>query len=200
MYNDLINKKYKEQDLNKYAQKWYVNMQMEYKMEQYLQQFTNLRTVTSSIKLRDFQYRLLLGKIFTNDILSRWKIKNSSKCEYCRTEQTILHLKVECKTVQIIWNEFHNSVQVPHTEWNPYTIMSNCVHAKVDHVINLVVLIIKQFLYRQKCTEKPISVKLAWKEIKDFHNIEKYNAQRDCQTACHNLKWSPVEKILNSEM
>ena len=51
-----------------------------------------------NVKLRNFQYRLLLNKIFVNDTLCKWKIKANDTCEICnRDKQTIVHLLTHCQ-------------------------------------------------------------------------------------------------------
>ena len=43
--------------------------------------FTDMKKLTISTKLRDFQYRLLHKRLPTNHELYRWKLKNTEMCE-----------------------------------------------------------------------------------------------------------------------
>ena len=55
--------------------------------------------------------------------------------------------------------------------------MSNTVHVKTNHVINTVVLIVKQMLYRLKCLEQKQSIDQIMVELNTFYYIEKHNAR-----------------------
>ena len=62
------------------------------------QYFKNIRFIRNTVKLRDFQYRLLHNKIFCNDILVHWSKVQADKCDFCKTKkQTIIHLMHDCK-------------------------------------------------------------------------------------------------------
>ena len=83
IYDYLLGKKYLNDELQKYAKCWSMQTQENITLEEYLKLFSNLYKIMDVVKLRDFQYRLLLGKIFTNDILFRWGKKESNIWEYC---------------------------------------------------------------------------------------------------------------------
>ena len=65
--------------------------------------FGNILNITDIVKLRDFQNRLLLNKIFTNDTLQKRKIVQSGKCEFCSEKQTITHLLYRCVASKKLW-------------------------------------------------------------------------------------------------
>ena len=73
---------------------------VEYVLENdFINLFVKLYYITKNTKLRNFQYRLLLGRIFLNDKLFKWKILASDKCDFCNYKQTIKHLFWECVSV-----------------------------------------------------------------------------------------------------
>ena len=81
-----------------------------YCYDEYIKNFANIYIIMEKVKLRNFQYRLLLNKIFTNNILAKWKIVQSEidLCELCLLEvQTIqhLHLLTECLCVKELWSK-----------------------------------------------------------------------------------------------
>ena len=81
-----------------------LNLQMAY--DGYTILFTNLYKLRDSVKLIDFQYRLLFGKIFVNDTLFHWKIILSNICDICHAEkQTIIHLMYQCQMICIIYGK-----------------------------------------------------------------------------------------------
>ena len=110
----------------------------------YLKNFVNIKKVSNIIKLRNFQYRLLLGKIFVNDTLCKWKITPSEIRNICKCEQKemIVHLLVTCKIVRDIWEYLTQKLsRTEGLEWSTENIMANLIHPKAQHVVNLIVLI-----------------------------------------------------------
>ena len=73
------------------------NKKVPCEMEEYVENFTQLRLLTKTIKFRDFQYRLLMNAIHANDRLYHWKIVPTKKCEYCEETQTVTHMIWSCK-------------------------------------------------------------------------------------------------------
>ena len=55
-----------------------------------------------------------------------------------------------------------------------------------------IILLIKQYIFRNKCLGKMISIKGITREILQLHNIEKYIAAKENKLAKHYSKWSPV--------
>ena len=56
---------------------------------------------------QDFQRRLLLNKIFCNDLLVHWNKVESNICNLCKIEkQTIIHLFIECTYSKRLWKAF----------------------------------------------------------------------------------------------
>ena len=71
--------------------------------QDYQREFSRLYKYTKRTKFRDFQYRLLLGKIVTNRDLLNWGIKDSNLCELCKKEiESVVHLFCECEKVKPI--------------------------------------------------------------------------------------------------
>ena len=148
--------------------------------------FKDLYKITDNVKLRNFQYRLLLGKIFSNDILYKWKIVESPNYDRCRLsiKQSTRHLLYECKETQKTWDFVKNlfETQSREVEWTMDKILRNNVHAKPNHIMNLIVLITKQYIHKQKCLELPLSNAEISYEFKTFYEIEKYNHGNSIKT------------------
>ena len=93
-----------EQIPMKYLIRWAEKYDLEIGFEDYAKSFTNIRVTTDSVKLRDFQYRLLLDKVPTNSDLFNWKLKDDNKCNFCKTEtEDIFHVLLECKFAKRLW-------------------------------------------------------------------------------------------------
>ena len=182
-----------------YATKWYKVLDQDQNegsdYDSYLRLHKNARKLTDNIKMRDFQYRLLLGKIYTNDVLKKWKIVDSEMCDYCLKErQTITHLLFECELIRKVWEYFTKIFGRSDRdfEWTLVNIMSNLVHPKPKHKINLIVLIVKQFIFQCKCMGvKPNHTKAAEKVL-NFYEIEKYNAKLENKVCKIDKDWEVV--------
>ena len=99
VYTFITQKNLQVNPIQNYAEKWAQDLGIACDPEQYKMFFIHRLKISDSTKLRDFQYRLLLRKIFTNVILFKWKIKNTAICELCNLEtQTIVHLLCKCPT------------------------------------------------------------------------------------------------------
>ena len=198
IYNKMIERKCIDTDLNPYKERWETKTDFCTTMNEYLELFKDIYKLTSSVKLQNFQYRLLLNKIFTNDTLAHWKIVPNNLCEICNenTKQTIDHLLYECTVVQTIWKKLESELAIPDTVWNCKTIFSNQIHREKLHIVNLIALITKQVIFRLKCLKERVSYTKVAIEIKMFHSVESWNAQIQCKTVHHEKIWSPVKEYV----
>ena len=58
------------------------------------------------IYLRYIQFRTLHRRFYTNDILYKIKLKDSSLCEMCKDEpDSIEHMLITCSKTQSLWRE-----------------------------------------------------------------------------------------------
>jgi len=98
-------------------------------------------------KLKEFNFKLLHGILPCGINLKRWKIRNSSICDVCDQEQSIMHLLFECRYVHKLWEIVNRALG-----WNvaQYNIVcgstSSCF--KIDNIIITVIcfLIYKEWL------------------------------------------------------
>ena len=110
--------------------------------------FANLYRVTSITKFRNFQYRLLLGKIPTNVDLKAWNMNTSDSCTFCNSQpESITHLFLECIFVKRIWNFI--TLYIDIHPLNIKNIILNYTNANGSHICNLIVLVFKQYIYRK---------------------------------------------------
>ena len=63
----------------------------------------------------------------------------------------------------------------------------------MDHVINFICLIAKQYIYRQRCLQRQIGVNSFLYEIRHIENVEKYIAIKNGHLSKHNKKWCKNE-------
>ena len=152
--------------------------------------FNRLYKCVKDTKLRNFQYRLLLGKVFTNTMLCKWKIKMSMSCDFCEDIQTVKHLFWECPKVRPLWayiNTFVPSKQLTYSE-----IIGNTIEAKACEIVNIIALITKYFIFRHKCQEKIPTVAGLKMEIAMYEKILRKIAFIENRKTKHTQKWEEI--------
>ena len=198
IYNFIINN-IEAYDIYRYAKKWCESMNVIGGLEDFYKLFGNIGKISNNnVKLRDFQYRLLLGKIYTNTTLYKWKIVDTKKCDYCTYDQNIKHLLYNCKNSRKIWNELERIIADPLLQWDLRNIMDNTVHAKPKSIYNIIVLIVKHHIFQQKCLGNATTYKKVKIAIKDQYNISCYNATNFGDIRIMKEKWSPVQKLFSN--
>ena len=117
-----------------------------FELDTHLDSFKNIYRMTNVPKLCNFQYCLLHNKIFCNNVLFHWKIKDTQQCDYCQfRKQNIPHLMFECPIAQSMWAEVakifnQNKIEV---EISLENVIYNRVHTIKAHIANLITLLIK---------------------------------------------------------
>ena len=162
--------------------------------------FRSLIKVTPIVKLRDFQFRLLRNKIFCNNVLYHWKKSDTQICDLCKkSKQDIIQLMYKCPVVRPIWSHlqavFWKAGIICNFE--PQTVILNLVHDDIEHIINKVTLIVKQFIYRSKCQGSRPNYMGAVSEIKLNFYIEQNIAIRKLSKKKFVNTWSPICPIFD---
>ena len=170
---------------------------------EYRKCFAKLYQVTSITKLRDFQYRLLLKKLPTNECLYKWGKSDTPLCTFCNLEvETIIHLLFQCKFSKRIWTYLNTRTQNSNLWFDksnniiPKTLIMNNSNDKMNHVSNFIVLITKQYIYRYKCFNKIPNINGLKNEIRNHYYIEEYIAKKELKIEKHKKKWENVNTQL----
>ena len=155
---------------------------------------TDIYRVTNVQKFRSFQYRLLHRAIILNSHLYRWGIKSSNVCSFCaKSKETLLHFFVLCPTAQCVWDKFRELLlsysNCGDVNLTPKNIIFNTVSKKP--IVRFLCLIVKQYLYRQRCASKPINFTELKAHVRYLENIEKYVAIKNNRLSKHLQKWYP---------
>ena len=103
------------------------------------------------------------------------------------------HLLYFCPISQIIWQDVKNwlKTQNLNIELNiQNVILNNC---KEKGIVDLIILIVKQYLYRSRCFKNKPNFQEIVKIISETKNIERYIAIQKNQLTCHNKKWSQLK-------
>ena len=75
-------------------------------------------------KLKEFNFEMLHGILSCGANLHKWKIRNSSVCDVCDQDQTIIHLLFECKHVERLWTSVGEALGMNITQ---DSIMCGCM-------------------------------------------------------------------------
>ena len=155
--------------------------------------------LTNVAKFRSFQYRLNQRAIVTKVDLHKWGIMADNLCTFCSEEkETLIHLFVECKKVKELWSKIAQFVTIRYgivPKIDATSIIFNRFHQRKTHVANFIWLLVKQFIYRQKCLKKEIDYPIVKAYIGKIENIEKYIAIKNDRFSVHNSKWSNVSNV-----
>ena len=191
VYNMLIAD---DEYVEKYRTRWCEEENTNFEKSEYKRAFNDLYGVTNVTKFRNFQYKLLLGKIVTNTKLKQWNIKNSENCLFCHEVETVRHCLFECVYVKSIWDKFFEFCTNLNFEVNSNfeKMVLNKIHNVSNHVINLAALILKQLIYKNRCYGKKTVFEQFVVKLEMFHNVEFANAKVKKRAENHIKKWSPI--------
>ena len=182
--------------IEKFCNKWVKRFSLDIEYEEFCYAFESINKITKIVKLQDFQYRLLLNKIFVNDTLYHWKIKTSNLCDICNrgTKQTIIHMLIDCEFAKVIWDKIKEICgKSDDFKWNAKNIILNNVHKRNNHIVNLIVLIIKQYLFRCKCLQQKANFQQASSELL-FHFLRELDKGKLSTKEMKKFRrrWNPV--------
>ena len=156
--------------------------------------------VTTNSKLRSLQYNIV-HKIFCCKYnLYLWKIVEQSECWNCNEVDTLEHYFFFCEQSKIMWKEvekiIHNALGLKIS----FTVLEillgiPCKKYTLYHVLNLLLLFTKQFIYSGKKQPNAIFPRLLFSSLKQKIEIEIYLSKSNSNTSDSFLnEW---EKVLS---
>ena len=93
-----------------------------------------------------------------------------------------------------MWQELYEYFQVQSFEQvqlSEKNIIFNKIHPTPTHVLNMVCLITKEYIYLKKCRNADLSIRELKMQILTIESLEKYIAQKNGKLKKHNRKWYP---------
>lgn len=174
------------------------HLNLDISKDTFLVLFNNIYITTSSTKLREFQYRLLNSAIVTNQNLMKWGIKDHDRCSFCNSEtETTFHLLIKCSVSKTIWSNIFGNIQNTcdlHVQLTDEEIYLGLLNPEL-RLLNLVTLVVKQYLYACRCRlTKPIW-KIALTKIKEVRDIEHKVAVKNNHLEKFTKKWDLLANI-----
>lgn len=200
VYNVLI---FDKKALSRRLARWERKLKETIELTDFCNLFNNIRKLTICTKYRNFQYRLLTGTIVTNRLLKLWGLIDQEFCSFCNGEvEDDIHLFYSCSKVQPVWNELRDYILSNmksnidrDLQWNMYSIMFSLVHPNPSSVINFLVTVAKQFIYKSRCLRTPLNPRLLISEIEEIYRMELNIATRRSRLRQHIGKWSCIKEI-----
>ena len=116
--------------------------------------YTLPRHVTFNTNLRIFQNKLLHNILYLNKMLHEFGKKLSPLCSFCMEEpETPAHLFHSCTKTNFLWMQLQHSFQnvliiLPVTPQS--TIFGFIDHKINDHLVNHILLIFKNYVYKTR--------------------------------------------------
>ena len=152
---------------------------------------TNIGKITIYVKLRSFQYRLLMMSIVTNKKLFVWKIIESNQCSFCESEcETLRHLFFDCKYVKQLWEAVTSRLKIDNLTYQK--IICNNINDNPKRAENCIVLMTKYYIYRTRCLKERLSYKSCENFILNYVSIEEEIARTKGKIIGHQIKWAHI--------
>ena len=105
------------------------------------------------------------------------------------------HIFWECQKIKpilnLVWTMLENE-EAKTLEWNCTAFIFNYVHKNPKHIINEIVIAVKQFIYRQRCAGKQITRTAVVKELDNIFFVDLYNAKREGKHKKMFKRYSPI--------
>lgn len=156
--------------------------------------FINLKKITTSTKLRYFQYKILVRALTLNLHVSKWNPEISALCTFCDSSyETTIHFFVECTYVKKLWSavikwlNYHNQIKV---SFSPMNIVFNNYSGPHCELVNMYILITKFYIYRARVQKSKLNFSHLIAEIFKNQNIERTIARLLGKQRYFSYKWN----------
>ena len=203
LYKKLIQKNLEKSNiLARKIVRWEKLLNQQISQEELITAAQNIYCATNVPKYRSFQLRLLNQAIITNVHLFRWGKKQCNSCSFCEIEpETIKHLFSECVYVQSLWCDT--------VQWLKRTFLLEDSEIKFDnvkeflfnpkgdrcHLIQFINVVFKQYVYKQRCLKKRLSVNELCNTITNIEKTERYIACKSDRLIHHLRKWNFLDEL-----
>ena len=163
------------------------------------------RSITKDTKLRWFQFRLTHRILTTNVFAHRIGLTDTSLCSFCSLErETIEHLLWNCNVVKKFIEEFCKKMKDKCDHLRDFILdkqlflLGITKTYRADKPLQLIILMLKQFIYRCKCTGKELNQKVFLWELENRYYAERYMYAVKDMKNMFKLLWSPYYHLFSS--
>ena len=161
------------------------------------------RTTLES-KLREFQFKILNRIVFTNEKLFRFGMADSPTCAFCQTEvESLEHLLFSCKVSSKFWkhvlswlrdyNVFVENIKEEDVIFGKFDIADDFF------LFNHILLLVKFYIYSQKCQNVLPSLQGFIARTESVYNIELHIARKRNKLNNHFKKWEKLISVFSDK-
>ena len=181
--------------------KWEIDLSIQIHEQDWMGYFDILYSSTNNNKLKFFQYRLLHRFLTTNIDRYNWKQIESSSCQICGLHpETYLHLFIDCEYVKILWAKLFNwFARVTHLHYGidsnlskEEIILGLAINNDLDKLLNIILLITKQYIYAVKCASRHPNLNELYKRIYKQMLVDKHVAYKTNKLQSFNNIWGII--------
>ena len=159
--------------------------------------FIRPRITTLLSKIREFQYKLLHGAIYTNEQLFKFGFVNTDYCSFCKRElESYEHIFWDCKDVKLLWQkviEKFSLVKLQNAKWKDIHVGVTGKDLEIK-ICNTVIFLIKFIIFRSRSKGVVPTQEEIFQRIADYRNEEKAIAIKRNKLDKHLLKWERLYK------
>ena len=159
-----------------------------------------VRTLSTDISLRWFQYRIIHRILGTNSFLYKIRVIDSNLCTFCNEQpETILHLFWSCPKSSQIWEDIRvwikNELDID-IDFNCIDIIFG-LSLETYSSINLIICIVKRYLYKQKMNKCIPNIIEAKKYIKYYMKLDEHIYKKNLNYDAFLKKWKQFAQLLH---
>lgn len=154
-------------------------------------------------RLKWMQIRITSRILTTNKRVSKFITNQSPLCSFCKNaEEDICHLFHDCNIVQEFWGKLTNEITLKcanmpvHNLPKEVILVGTTQNYYTSEVLDMLIVMAKLYIYRQKVKGGNLTLKHFIVEIKDRHDTEKYNAVLNNQIHKHLDKWHDIRPLI----
>ena len=152
-----------------------------------------------AVKLQNFQYRILTRSLTTNYKCSKWHPEVSPLCTFCNEKvETMVHLLFDCILVRKLWKALERWVKYfmkLEVKFEVELVILNHYKGPQKRLINTFIIVMKQFIYAQKCFGNIPYFKDFVQRIVKWYHVEKQMAIKDNKFKFFAKKWKVYADI-----
>lgn len=156
--------------------------------------------ITSSTKLQSLQYRILHRYWPTRKYLCIRNIVDDPFCDYCGVVETLEHCLFYCSDVELFLGRLEATINLRLSVETRITLTAVEVifgNPKRGRIINLIILVAKQFILQQRYRDKPMTIDIFRQYLLKMFHIEKTNAYLSTKIENFRRKWQPFISEVN---
>ena len=162
----------------------------------------NIQKCSIDVRLKWFQYRIVHRILGTNKFLHKANIKNSPLCSLClEYPETIYHLFWQCEISRLFWENLETLLiekAGKNISFSYKDIIFGRIFKSVDTpVLNIIILLSKFHIYKQKMKNLKPSITALKYEILSYYKSEEYIYIRNFKYGLFQKRWKDFQKVFD---